>query len=180
MVNMTRRVAGARWTDLVRGPQAREVRVRFGKVRQQCEVGAEVAGSDVTSTRSQRRRAWCRAGDANTTRCGPIDHWVISRLHRKRRCSPLTFDPAEGFSDRSFDRAARAWVAKNTLEGCIQRGAVSVRPFSRLPALETAPRRKGGYLLFTLIPLRLSMPAPLHAEGQVAPWAYPLSRYSQS
>ena len=30
--------------------------------------------------------AWCKAGGANTTRCDPIAHWVISRLRRKRRC----------------------------------------------------------------------------------------------
>ncbi len=47
--------------------------------------------------------------------------------------SPLAFDPAEGFSDRPFDRAARAWVAKNVREGRIQQGAVSVRPFSGCP-----------------------------------------------
>lgn len=47
--------------------------------------------------------------------------------------SPLSFDLEEGFSDRVFDRAARAWVAAKVREGLIEPGAVSVRPFSGCP-----------------------------------------------
>ena len=36
--------------------------------------------------RSQKRRSWCGAGAASTTRCGPIARWAIGRPHPKRRC----------------------------------------------------------------------------------------------
>jgi len=47
--------------------------------------------------------------------------------------SPLAFDPSEGFSDRAFDRAARAWVSAKVREGLIEPKAVSVLPFSGCP-----------------------------------------------
>ena len=47
--------------------------------------------------------------------------------------SPLAFDPSEGFSDRAFDRAARAWVSAKVREGLIEPKAVSVLPFSSCP-----------------------------------------------
>ena len=47
--------------------------------------------------------------------------------------SPLSFDPGVGFSDRSIDRAARAWVSAKVSEGLIEAKAVSVVPFSGCP-----------------------------------------------
>ena len=47
--------------------------------------------------------------------------------------SPLTFDPARGFSDRPIDKAVRSWVKHRVKEGQIEKGAVSVRPFSGCP-----------------------------------------------
>lgn len=47
--------------------------------------------------------------------------------------SPLSFDAGEGYSDRAFDRAARAWVAEQVRKGLVETGALSVRPFSGCP-----------------------------------------------
>lgn len=47
--------------------------------------------------------------------------------------APLSFDPANGFSDRPVDREVRAWVADEVAKGTLAKGAVSVLPFAGCP-----------------------------------------------
>ena len=65
--------------------------------------------------------------------------------------APISFSPANGFSDRPVHRAVRAFIAGQRKDGRIARGAVSALPFAGCPhwAISCAAlRRPFGHTRF--------------------------------